>query len=231
MIYLVNPKHKRKGARVAKRRRKLHGAAATAHAKKLAKTKRRRHRRTTPRGAKKMAKRRSTRRRASARRRVVHRNPPKRKRAYHRRRAVSKRRSFRRSARKMSRALVPMVTQGFKDAAGVVVGKAAARAIPQMVGLAQAGYVGMAIQAVAAVAAGWAANRFIGANFGRMVLAGGLSAPLESLVKSLNIPIISAGLSDDYLPGIGSYPMLAAYPQELSGYAGDEDVAMMSSVM
>jgi hypothetical protein len=134
--------------------------------------------------------------------------------------------------RKMSRALVPMITQGFKDAAGVVVGKAAARAIPQMVGLAQAGYAGLAIQGVAAIAAGYAANRFLGANFGRMVLAGGLSAPLEALVKSLNIPIISAGLGDDlYLGGVGSYPALAAYPQELSGYAGDEDVAVMSGMM
>lgn len=203
-----NPKRKR-------RKRKLTGAALTAHLRKLNTRHRKagtRRRPSTRKGITMKRKRtRSTRRRrtrVARRRRTFAANPPRRIRRRSRRR-------FRRNPGTV-KGLIGMATQGLKDAAGVVVGKTAARALPQVLGLPQAGAMGLGIQAVAALVVGYGASRFLGHDVGRMVLAGGLAAPLESAVKQMNIPIVSAALS--------AYP-LGAYPGEGLGAGTGTDVA------
>jgi len=88
--------------------------------------------------------------------------------------------------------IVGKATQGAMDAGAVLVGKAATRSLPQLLSLPQTGNTGLALQAVAA---GWAADRFVGPDVGRMILAGGLSAPMESLIIRFNVPWLSTALS------------------------------------
>lgn len=205
MKFLVNPRRRRRG-----KRRKLYGAAAKAHAKKLARRKRRTHKRKyrlnpAKKGKRIMAKRKATKKRTTRRRR--------RRPAGLRTRV---RRRFRRGARKMSRALVPMVTQGVKDAAGITVGIVATKVVSNLLPLPKTGAMGYGTQAVAAIAAGYAANRFLGANVGRMVLAGGLSVPLIAIVRSLNVPVVSSALGEYYAAALPSG--LTAYPQQIASY-------------
>lgn len=91
--------------------------------------------------------------------------------------------------------LVGKATQGAMDAGAVLVGKAATRSIPQLLSLPQTGNTGLAVQAATAVAAGWAADRFVGPDVGRFVLAGGLTAPMESLIIRFNVPWLSTALA------------------------------------
>lgn len=104
---------------------------------------------------------------------------------------------------------------GVTDAAEVVAGKAAARAIPNLVGLDTAGPLGLAVQGLSALVVGWVGHSFISHNAGKMMLAGGLAAPLESFVKSMNIPFISANLGEDTveIDGMNAYPQLSAQTQ------------------
>lgn len=111
------------------------------------------------------------------------------------------------------------VTDGVIDAAEVVAGKAIARTVPTLLKMPQQGAMGLAMQVVAALAAGWL-GRMISPNASKMMLAGGLAAPVESFIKTANIPILSTALADDfYAPGplaVGAYPLLpgmSAYPQ------------------
>ena len=82
------------------------------------------------------------------------------------------------------------------------------------------------MQVAAALAAGYV-GRFISPNASKMMLAGGLAAPIESYVKSLNLPIISAALGDgEGYYAVGAWPAPAA----ISGYpvgagVGDADDA------
>jgi len=91
--------------------------------------------------------------------------------------------------------ILDTMTQGAMAAGGVLVGKAAARSLPQLLSLPQAGNVGLAVQAATAVVVGYLADRFIGPDVGQSILAGGLSAPMESLVIRLNIPWLSPALA------------------------------------
>jgi hypothetical protein len=108
---------------------------------------------------------------------------------------------------------------GAIDGAEVVVGKSLVRTLPQMVGLPTGDATGLVMQALSAVLVGWAGHSFISPNAGKMMLAGGLSAPMETFIKQLNIPFISAGLGEDVveLEGMGTYPQvtdqMGAYPQ------------------
>lgn len=104
------------------------------------------------------------------------------------------RRSYRRNPPKGGD-IVATLTQGALDAGGILVGKAATRSIPQLLTLPQTGNTGLAVQAATAVAVGWAADRFVGPDVGRMILAGGLSAPMESLVVRFNVPWLSTALT------------------------------------
>lgn len=222
-----------------RKRRKLAGAALAAHNKKKAgrsrtRTARRRVQASTS-GGSKMAKRKrrrttSRRRRRSTVARRTRRNPSIR----HRRR--SSRRRFRRNPPMSGRGLVKVATQGIKDAALILVGKAATRAVSSMVPFgANVGIVGAGKQVLVSLAVGYAAHKALGADAARMVVAGGIAAPLETLVKGLNIPILSANLGDatgaagsalaigNQYPypvgdGMAAYP-LSAYPADDMGYA------------
>jgi hypothetical protein len=137
----------------------------------------------------------------------------------------------------LTRGLGAQLMQGATDAVGIVAGKAASRALPQLVGLSQTGIVGVAIQAGAAVAAGFLGGK-VNRNFGRMVLAGGLAGILEGYIKVANIPVISASLGDEYDAVMGLYVQptpvdggggggsLGLYRGEDDGYGGGgEDVS------
>ena len=114
---------------------------------------------------------------------------------------------------------VRTLMNGAIDGAEVVVGKSLVRTIPQMIGLPTGDQMGLLVQAISAVVVGWAGHSFISPNAGKMFLAGGLAAPMETLIKQLNIPFISAGLGDDTveIESMGAYPQitnaLSAYPQ------------------
>jgi hypothetical protein len=107
---------------------------------------------------------------------------------------------------------------GVIDAGEVLVGKVVVRTVPGLIGFGSSDTIGLAIQALTAIVAGGVAHTFVNHNAGKMILAGGLAAPLETLIKSLNIPFISAGLGEDVveIDGVSAYPQLTnmgAYPQ------------------
>ena len=136
----------------------------------------------------------------------------------YRRRAVGKRRYRRNPKLSFGYFSIRTLMNGAIDGAEVVVGKSLVRTIPPMIGLPTGDATGLLIQAISAVLVGWAGHTLVSPNAGKMFLAGGLSAPMESLIKQLNIPFISAGLGEDTveIEGMGGYPQITnmgAYPQ------------------
>lgn len=122
-------------------------------------------------------------------------NPPK-----HRRNAP---RRTRITMRKVTRDL----TQGAMDAALILVGKAGARTLPSMLpNLPKEGNIGLAMQALVAVAIGLLADQVLPAAQAKMVLAGGLTAPVETLVVSFNVPFLA-----DALAPVTASEQLSAY--------------------
>jgi hypothetical protein len=104
-------------------------------------------------------------------------------------------------------------------AGGVIVGKAASRALPTLVNLNQSGPVGLLVQAGAGLVAGYALAQVVGRDFGVAVIAGGFAAAGESVIKTANIPILS--------PALGEVPYQSeAVPSavpEIGGYAELEE--------
>jgi hypothetical protein len=213
---------RRKMNRGRKRRRKLAGAALAAHLKKIgtrAGTARHAAGRAASHGGG-MAKRKRRRARAN----------PKRRRRRHSTKLVQRRRSnpvrrikhrrkhYRRNpGGSMVRSVIGIAKQGVKDAAGVVIGKAATRMVSGLIPFgANTGLMGAAKQVLVAVGVGYGAHRVMGKEFARMVVAGGIAAPLETLVKGLNIPLLSPALA----AGDGAYAALGAYPRALPAGVG-----------
>jgi len=169
--------------------------------------------RPTSKGGTSMAKRKrkTTRKRTTKRRVVRHRTVKRNTPVRHRRRSM--RRHRRNPGMKLGFGYFSVKTllNGAIDAGEVVVGKAAARAIPNLVGLPTSDMTGLIVQGLSAVVVGWAGHSFISPNAGKMMLAGALSAPIESFIKSMNIPFISANLGEDVveIEGMGTYPQLA----------------------
>lgn len=135
------------------------------------------------------------------------------------------------SVRKITRNL----TQGVMDAGLVLVGKAGARTIPAMLpNLPKEGNVGLAVQALVAVVLGMAADMFLSPANAKMVLAGGLTAPVETLVVSFDVPFLAEALApvtaDQQLSAYAGYvqPELIAAPSaEMGAYVQEgADVAM-----
>lgn len=121
------------------------------------------------------------------------------------------------------RGFVGTLTNGAMDALGIVTGKAVSRALPALVGLSQTGFAGVAIQAVASIAAGFVGN-MVSPRVGRLMVAGGLAGIVEGYIKAANIPIISPALGDEY-DAMGAWAgseELAAAAGRLGLYPGSE---------
>lgn len=103
------------------------------------------------------------------------------------------RRSYRRNP--VTGDLLGMFTGGVTEAGQVLIGKAAARSIPDLANLPKQGNVGLAIQAAVALGVGWLADRFVSEDAARAILAGGLTAPMETLVVAYNVPFLASALS------------------------------------
>lgn len=120
------------------------------------------------------------------------------------------------TVRKITRDL----TQGAMDAALILVGKAGARTIPAFLpNLPKEGNVGLAIQALTAVVLGLAADMVLRPAQAKMVLAGGLTAPVETLVVALNVPFLAPALAPVTLNAqlsayMGSYVQPPLLPPE-----------------
>lgn len=125
--------------------------------------------------------------------------------------------------------VVKLAVQGVKDAAAIVVGKAATRVVSNLIPIGtNAGVIGAVKQVAVAVGVGFAASKLVKrGDFARFVTAGGIAGALETIVKGLNIPILSANLGDGgsysaiegggsaMLPGMAAYvgsPGVGAYP-------------------
>lgn len=243
MLYLVNPK--RKGGRMAARRKKR---ATPAQLRALAKARRAKKAKTASRkrvGRKAAAtrKRKSTTRRKTTTRR----KPVARKRTTRRttKRRLPRRRSGARRGRSLTfrpvrgkvytknprftmRGIGRTLQQGAIDASGVVVGKAATRMVSNMIPFGGTGAIALLKQALSAVAVGMVASRFINPSYARFVLAGGLAAPVETFLQGLPIigPAISGGEQLGEYLGIAPLP-IGEYIQEGSQYPQDvADVAM-----
>lgn len=131
-----------------------------------------------------------------------------------------------------------MLKTGIGDAAGVVAGKALARMVPTMVPqLPKTGPLGLAVQAATAVLVGWAASDVLRLprDVARSLLAGGLSAPLETAAVAYRIPILGpaldpvaqvAAIANATGGGVGSYAnQLAASARRLAAYANQNGLS------
>lgn len=176
---------------------------------------------------------------STARRKTTRRKAPARRRKpAARRRAPARRNPPRR--RKMPD-VIGMFTQGTMAAAQVLVGKAAARSVPDLVGLPKQGNVGLATQAGVALAIGYVADMFLSRQTAAAILAGALTAPLETFIVAQNVPWLSTALSPTtasaevagymgryprpaVMAGVSRYPqpaLVAGYPQAAEGCADE----------
>lgn len=153
-------------------------------------------------------------------------NPPRRGRG---------RRTFRRNP-----GLVGLGIQAAKDAAAIVGSRVAVKALPAVLKLPTEGNKGLAVQAGVALILGFAADRFLGRDMGRIIAGGALSAPLSAGVaqalpaaaagESSILTAVRNGLNGDSL---GAYPMvgMGAYPGDFAAsralaLAGEDDGGM-----
>ncbi len=109
------------------------------------------------------------------------------------------------------RNITRQLTDGAMDSVLVLTGKAATRTIPLMANLPKEGNIGLAIQALTAVVVGMIAQRVVTPARARMILAGGLTAPLETLIVSYNVPFLAPALQP-----VESDAQLSAY--HMGGY-------------
>lgn len=115
--------------------------------------------------------------------------------------------------------VVRRLRDGVTGAAGVLIGKAGARTVPVLAGLPHGGNTGLLIQAATAVALGLVADRVLGKRMGEFVLAGALTAPLETVVVTYNVPFLAPALSPTAAAAeLGAYVQggapLGSYVQE-----------------
>lgn len=157
--------------------------------------------------------------RAGARRR----NPPVRRAAAKRRaaprraapRRAAPRRSYRRNPARLD--VVRMLTRGTTMAAQVLIGKAATRAAPDLMNLPKGGNTGLAVQVATALGVGFLAQQFLSQSAAAAILAGGLTAPVETLIVNANIPYLSQYLSPNGGAGVAGYVPRPGH-RPLAGY-------------
>lgn len=151
-------------------------------------------------------------RRRKRRRASVKSNPPAaRRRSPRRARRSTKRRRTRSNPprpRVTAKGAVGQLVQGAKDAAMVVTGKAAARALPTLLKLPKEGALGIGVQIGVGLASGFLAHWFGGRDAGRFILAGALSAPIETVLVAKRVPFFAPALSPaTAATQVGAYAM------------------------
>lgn len=149
-------------------------------------------------------------------RRRHHRSNPRR---HHRRR-------FRRNPG-LTRGFTGNIMKGIKGGTGVVLGKAAVRAIPTLVRLPTTGIMGAAVQGITGVLLAPMVSRFLGGEWGTAFLYGAFAAPIESLIVGMNVPVLGPALSAYPGEGMGAIPgpgiTALAAPAVLPGFTFDEE--------
>lgn len=124
------------------------------------------------------------------------------------------RRSYRRNPARPD--VVKMLTRGTFTATQVLFGKAATRAAPELLNLPRAGNPGLAVQVAVALALGYISEMFFSKTTAAAILAGGLTAPVETLIVGANVPYLS-----QYLSPTATGNAVAGYVQKhrpLGGY-------------
>ena len=123
--------------------------------------------------------------------------PRKRRRAPAARRPAARRRtSYKRNPRRFGGGFVRILTDGVVEAGQVLIGKAAARSIPDLLpNVPKQGNMGLAVQAGTAVVIGWIADMFLSKQAARAMVAGALTAPLETMIVANRVPWLSVALS------------------------------------
>lgn len=159
-----------------------------------------------------IAARKSNRKRSSPKR-----NAPRRRASSSRKRAPARKRNPGRTTRARRNPprrvdIVGSLTDGSIEAVQILIGKAAARSIPDLIRAPKEGNVGLAVQAATALAVGYVSGMFLSENAARAMMAGGLTAPIETLIVTYNVPWLSRALS----------PVTAA--NGLSSYAGQRRI-------
>lgn len=144
------------------------------------------------------------------------------------RQSYGKRRS---NPRLTVRGMTKSLMDGTMDAVLVLTGKAATRTIPIVANLPKEGNVGLAVQALTAVVVGLVAGRvgIFNPTQARMLLAGGLTGPLETLIVANNIPFLGPALSPvegeaqmgAYVEGYVDVPVIESV-SGVGGYADSE---------
>jgi hypothetical protein len=225
-LWLTNPKRRARKVRRHKRR-KLAGAALAAHLRKIGKRSKRRTgtaRRAGKRVASQggiMAKRKRRRANPKRRRRHVAKAVVRRRRRHNPVIRHKRRRHYRRNpAGGLVGSMMALGKQGVKDGAGVVIGKVATNTVAGLIPFgSNAGLTGAVKKVVTALAVGYGANRVMGREFARMVVAGGFAGVYETLLKTVSIPVIGpfiqSSLADPGYAALGLYPRgngLQAYP-------------------
>jgi len=129
------------------------------------------------------------------------------------------------------------------DGFEVLLGRYGTKTIPHMVGM-NSGIMGAVVELASAIAVGFAGDKFMSKNAGKMLLAGGFSAVAETLIVTFNIPVlaqltmpvpVAAGAIPAPAPaaalpppaGVSAYPMLSAYPRTLGDDVTSEEVYSM----
>lgn len=122
-----------------------------------------------------------------------------------------------------------MLRDGGIAATQVLVGKAVVRSVPDLLNLPKQGNVGLAVQAALALATGYVSSMFLSRGAAAAMMAGGLTAPIETLLVANNVPWIGEALSptteqaavNGYM-GAGRYPHtpMGRYPRPVAALAG-----------
>ena len=120
---------------------------------------------------------------------------------------------------------------GATEATQVLVGKALARSVPDLVGLPKQGNIGLAIQTGVALLTGYAAEMFVSAGAARALMAGGLTAPLETLIVAYNVPWLAPALHPvtgqnalgSYVMGANGAALAAGRRRALGRYVTEND--------
>lgn len=149
----------------------------------------------------------------AARRSSTKRSTPKRR--------SSSRRTYRRNPTRPD--VVKMVTNGSVTAVQVITGKAATRAVPDLLNLPRTGNAGLAIQVATALALGYVSDMFFSKTTSAAILAGGLTAPIETLIRAADVPYLSEYLGPD--AGVSGY-VQPRRPLGVSGYVQKSQAAV-----